>query len=134
MLARRTCRTILPGGQPCRAAPRIDGDHCFWHDPETAEEAAQARKLGGQRRRREGLVTGAYEFNGLTSVEEIRRLLMVAALDTLGLDNGVQRNRTLVAVAQAATKLLEVGELADRLAQVEAALEARPKPLKAVSA
>jgi hypothetical protein len=94
----------------------------------------EARRLGGHRRRREGVLAGVYEFNGLRTVEDIRRLLDVAALDTLGLDNSVARSRTLVAVVQAAAKLLEVGELEDRLQRLEATLEARPKPLKAVGA
>ena len=134
MLARRSCRTILDNGQPSRATPRTDSDHCFWHDPETAEAAQEARRLGGQRRRREGVLAGVYEFNGLRTVEDIRRLLDVAALDTLGLDNSVARSRTLVAVVQAAAKLLEVGELEERLQRLEATLEARPKPFKAVGA
>jgi hypothetical protein len=133
MVARRTCRTILANGEPCRAAPRVEGNHCFWHDPETADDAQQARRLGGQRRRREGVVSGAYDFQGLATVPEIRRILEVAAIDTLGLDNGVQRNRTLVAVAQAATRLMEVGELADRVAELEAAMAKRPEPLRAVA-
>ena len=58
----------------------------------------------------------------------------IAVLDTLGLDNGVQRNRVLGSLVMVAAKLLEVGELQERLDRVEAALEARAKPLKAVSA
>ena len=49
----------------CQAAPVKDGDHCFWHSPEYAEDVAEARRLGGLRRRREVAVSGAYEVNGL---------------------------------------------------------------------
>lgn len=38
-----------------------------------AEEVAEARRLGGQRRRRERVVSGAYDFDGLGSVATIRR-------------------------------------------------------------
>ena len=57
------------------------------HSPEHAAEAAEARRLGGLRRRREVAVTGAYEFPGLQSVADIRRILEIAVLDTLGLEN-----------------------------------------------
>ena len=56
---------------------------------ENAEELAEARRLGGLRRRREVAVSGAYEFAGLESVGDIRRILEVAVLDTLGLENSI---------------------------------------------
>jgi hypothetical protein len=114
-------------GQPCRQAPMRDEAYCFWHSPEHAEEAAEARRLGGQRRRRERVVSGAYDFEGLGTVASIRRLVEVAVLDTLGLENGVSRNRTLAYLAQIAAKLLEVGELEDRLATLEHAMGPRLK-------
>jgi hypothetical protein len=52
----------------------------------------------------------------------LRRLLEIVAADTLSLENGVPRYRTVVAVVMAGAKLLETGELADRLAAVEAVL------------
>ncbi len=131
---RRSCGGTNQRGQPCAHTPLRDRGYCLWHDPELEEEAQQARKLGGQRRRRERVIHGAYEFNGLATVEDLRRVLEIAVLDTLGLDNGVQRNRVLGSLVMVAAKLLEVGELQERLDRVEAALEARAKPLKAVSA
>lgn len=90
------------------------------HDPQNAEAAAEARRLGGFRRKREGSVQLAYGFNGLGSVEEMRRLLEIVAVDTLSLDNGVPRNRTVIAIVMAGLKALEVGELADRIEKLEA--------------
>ena len=51
------------------------------HCPEHAAEAAEARRLGGLRRRREVAVSGAYDFCGLESVGDIRRLLEVGELE-----------------------------------------------------
>ena len=102
------------------------------HCPEHAAEAAEARRLGGLRRRREVAVSGAYDFLGLQSVGDIRRLLEVAVLDTLGLENSIARSRTLGYLAVAALKLLEVGELEQRLATLESALRgprALPEPV-----
>ena len=105
----------------CQAAPVKDGDHCFWHSPEYAEDVAEARRLGGLRRRREVTVSGAYEVNGLETVGDLRRLLVIASLDTLGPENSIARARTLGYLVGVAGKLLETGELEERLAALEAA-------------
>jgi hypothetical protein len=67
----------------------------------------------------------------LSSIEDLRRLLQIAALDTLGLDNSISRNRALGYLAQVGLALLEKGELSDRLASLEAAFGPRlvkPEP------
>ncbi len=122
----RTCRATNAQGQPCRQAPLREEEFCFWHSPTTAKEAAEARRLGGLRRRREGTLAGAYEFEGLETVPQIRRILEIAAMDALGLDNSIARVRALVTLSVAAAKLLEVGELEARLEAVEAAVHGRP--------
>jgi hypothetical protein len=129
VLAVRRCSELAANGRPCRARPLRDVPFCFWHAPGNEEEVAEARRLGGLRRRREKTVSGAYDFTGLGSVEEIRRLLDIAAVDTLGLENGIARSRVLVQVALAAAKLLETGELEARVELLEAAVGAkRPDP------
>ena len=129
MVTARACSFVLANGRPCRAGAMRDEPFCFWHSPAHQEDAAEARRLGGLRRRREKTVQGAYDFAGLGSVEAIRRILEIAIVDTLGLDNSVARARVLIAGAQAATKLLETGELETRIAALEAALGPhRPPP------
>ena len=92
------------------------------HAPEKEEEAADARRLGGLRRRREKTLAGAYDLSGLGSIEAIRRIVEIALFDLLGLENSIARARVLISGALAAAKLLETGELADRIAALEAAL------------
>ena len=118
----RNCNYEKEDGQLCQAAALKEGAHCFWHSPEHAEDVAEARRLGGLRRRREVAVTGAYEFPGLLSVADIRRLLEIAVLDTLGLENSIARARTLAYLATTAIKLLESGEFEERLASLESAI------------
>ena len=130
MVGRRTCSHRLPTGELCRATPMRESELCFWHDPEQAEPAAEARRLGGQRRRREKLVSGAYDFEGLGSVEQVQRLVEVAVVDTFQLENSVSRNRTLAYLAQTALKLLEVGEHEARIEALEAALGPRLEAVK----
>lgn len=125
MLALRRCSELAANGRPCRAKPLRDVPFCFWHAPGNEEEVAEARRLGGLRRRREKTVSGAYDFTGLNSIEEIRRLLDIAAVDTLGLENGIARSRVLVQVALAAAKLLETGELEARVELLEAVVGAK---------
>ncbi len=120
----RTCAFELAHGRLCRATPLRDGPACFWHAPEREEEAAEARRLGGLRRRREKTVAGAYDFAGLGSIEAIRRILEIATIDALGLENSVARSRLLISAALAAAKLLETGELEARLDALEGALGA----------
>jgi len=120
-----SCRFQKPNGEPCRATPMRDEEYCFWHHPEHAEEAAEARRLGGLRRRKEKITQGAYDFDGLQTVSQIRRLLEVAAVDTLGLENSVARSRTLAYLSQVALKALEVGELEERVQALEEAMRPR---------
>jgi hypothetical protein len=92
------------------------------HSPDHAAEAAEARKLGGLRRRRETTLAVAYDFEGLGSTESIGRIIEIATLDALGLENSIARCRVLIAAALAASRLLEVGELEARLSALEATL------------
>jgi hypothetical protein len=125
MVASRTCEFVMPDGSRCRAGPQRERPYCFAHDPERAAEAAEARKLGGLRRRKEGTIALAYDLPGLDTVAGIQRLLQIVSTDGLAMDKGVPRLRALISTAIAATNLLKVGELEERLAAVEAALASR---------
>ena len=127
MVANATCSHRKQNGQLCRATPQRDRDFCYWHDPDNAEEVAQARRLGGQRRRREGAVTGAYELDGLNRLERMERVLDIATTDALALDNSVARVRTLLAIVQTGVKFYETTELDERLRNIEEVLELRRK-------
>ena len=125
MVASRRCTFHKQDGDQCRNAPMQDDERCFWHSSTHAEEAAEARRLGGLRRRREKAVAGAYDLEGLASVEQIRRVLEIGVLDCLGLENSIARSRTLAYLAQVAVKLLEVGELEQRVRAIESVLHPR---------
>ncbi len=125
MVGIRACSAPTKDGQRCGATPLREESVCFWHSPEHAEAAVEARRLGGLRRRKENTIAGAYDFEGLQSITEIRRLVEIVVTDALNTENSVARGRLLIAAAQAAAKLLEVGELEERLRTVEAALGPR---------
>ena len=125
MVMPRTCTFIKEGGARCMASPLQGGDLCFFHDPETQEAAAEARRLGGIRRKRESAIVGAYEVGELDTVEDLRRLLQIAVIDTLGLENSISRSRTLGYLTQVGAMLLERGEQEQRLQELEALLRPR---------
>ena len=56
----------------------------------------------------------------------------IAVLDTLGLENSIARARTLAYLAMTAIKLLEVGELEQRIASLEAAVNGQKTPPESV--
>jgi hypothetical protein len=84
-----------------------DVDRCFWHHPDKSDEVAEAQRLGGLRRKRERTVAAAYDLAGLDDIGAVRRVLEIAVLDTLGLENSVAKSRVLVGAAAAAAKLIE---------------------------
>ena len=77
------------------------------------------------RRRREGTLATAYEVSDLASIDDLRRIVQIAVMDTLGLENSISRNRTLGSLVQVGLALLEKGELAARLESLEAAIGPR---------
>lgn len=121
----RVCRATKDDGSRCEAPPLVDEDFCFWHSPKHAEEVAEAGRLGGLRRRREKTVAAAYDLEGLDNVSQVRRLLQIAVMDTLGLENSIARSRVLAYLAQVALKTLEAGALQERLAALEVAMGPR---------
>ena len=120
-----TCTHQKSGGERCRATPLSDREFCFWHDPEHAKEASEARRLGGLRRRKEKVVEGSYAIEGLENISQVRRLVEIAVLDTLALENSIARSRALIAAASTAVKLLEAGEFEERLDALEETVRSR---------
>jgi len=111
----RACTFIMPSGRLCRATPLRDEPFCFWHSPETAEEAAEARRLGGLHRRKKKTIGAVYGFQGLRTIEDNQALLETAAIETLALENSIARNRALAGYAAVGAKLIEVGDHEERL-------------------
>ena len=125
-MTHRVCTALTAAGRPCRARPMADGELCFLHDPEHREDADEARRLGRQHRRREATLRTAYGIDGLDRPGDVRRLLEVAAMESLVLPNGVARNRALAFVGSALLKAIEATDWEARLAEVERALGTQP--------
>jgi hypothetical protein len=119
------CTALRTDGRPCKATPMRDEPYCFLHSPDTAEEAAEARRLGGLHRRKKKSVSAIYAFNGLRTIGDNQALLETVVIETLAIENSIARNRALAGMVATGTKLIEVGDLADRVAALEAAGKAR---------
>ena len=70
MVSRR-CKQRNDKGEQCGAAPLRDGDFCLFHDPAHAETVQEARKAGGQRRKRE--VASCDDLNHITIFDLVRQ-------------------------------------------------------------
>jgi hypothetical protein len=119
MVTRRLCAFRFPTGEPCHSPPLHDGDFCLMHSPEHAKEVQEARRLGGLRRKREVTIAGAYNLEPLDTIDGIRRLIDLVVLDTVGMENGIARNRLLAYSAMVALRALELREIKQRLMILE---------------
>jgi hypothetical protein len=125
MTTTRTCMGRKEGGAVCLAAPLRESGYCLFHDPDHAETVQRARVKGGKRRRTEAAVATIYDFTGLDTIEDIRRLVEVAVYDALRLPTSLGRARTLAYLAHHAMTLLEKGEMEERVAALEEAVGPR---------
>ena len=117
----RACTYQMPTGRPCRATPLRDEPFCFWHAPETAEEAAEARRLGGLHRRKKKTVAAIYGIGGLRTIDDLQGLLATVVIETMTLENSISRNRAVAGMVATGAKLIEVGDHEERLRALEAA-------------
>ena len=116
---RPACRALKQNGRPCRAPALRAGSACFWHAPESTEAAAEARRLGGLRRRREGTVGGAYALEGFRTGADLQRVLELALADTLELENSIARTRALTHLVAVAARVKETSEFEARMRALE---------------
>ena len=119
MSTERPCIFRLSSGRQCKAAALKDSEFCWVHSPERAKEVQEARRLGGLRRKREVTISSAYQFESLDTVDGIRRIVLIALLDALSMENSMSRVRTLAYLAQVALRMLEVGDIEERVADLE---------------
>ena len=124
------CVNTNAKGEPCRMAPLEGSDRCFSHDPANARRRAEARRQGGKHRRkpRSGDAASVPAIR-LRDVGSIQELLEEAVRDTVLQENSAQRSRTLGYLAGLALKTLEIGQLEERVAALEASLHSgNPQP------
>ena len=121
----RACQSLNQKGFRCRQAPLRDAECCFWHDPDTAEAATEARALGGRRARQEGAVAAIYGLDGVTTMADLARVLEVGILDALALENSNARGHTIARLLQVGSRIIEGSEMAQQVDEIHRILSAR---------
>ena len=87
MTTGKQCQQMKGNGEACGAFAVTASDFCFQHDPSSQERSADARRLGGLRRKREKSVGTSYGLGDLRTFDAQWRLLEIAATDALALEN-----------------------------------------------
>ncbi len=119
------CKATTGAGKPCQSYVVTGSEYCFIHDPAQRQKRKQARSVGGKARHRRNITWSDDEVVAgirIRTVADVLALLERACMDEMRLENSHSRNRTIASLAMAAIKALEVGELEQRLAQLEEAL------------
>ncbi len=115
------CAAVRPGGQRCRAQALPGRALCFAHDPENRERASEARRKGG-----------ANSANTVRAGKHIPRDMKELTRRLLEAIDQVHRGelmpdqaRAMASLAGAVCRVYEVGEVEQRIADLEARLETR---------
>jgi len=115
------CAATNRAGAPCAAPRLVNSQWCNVHDPARARVRAEARRRGGLNRRTPRSAPppppGAV---AIRSVPTIQERLEGELADALKRENSDSRTRSVVALLTLALKCLEVGEVEERLAALEA--------------
>lgn len=121
----RACTYLMPNGRSCRATPMRDQPFCFWHAPETTEEAAEARRLGALHRRKKKdcrldlrLPRAAHDRGPPGAAGD-------GGHRDAGLENSLSRSRVIAQIVAAGAKLIEAGDHEERLRALGAVRKAR---------
>ena len=122
----RHCTATTAKGEACRAFAMTGSEYCFHHDPAASQERAEARRKGGQARHGRRLArSGMEEPLTIRSVGDVVGLLEHTINDVLALENSLNRARTVGYLATAVVKALELAEMEERVAALEATLRLR---------
>lgn len=122
----RTCKARKKDGDPCQGRCMPGSDYCLFHDPKRAAQRAEARREGGKARHGRSVTpAGGTDPVKLENARDVLDIVERAINDTLVLENGNQRNRTLGTLAMAALKAFEITELELRVAALEQLIRER---------
>ncbi len=67
-----------------------------------------------------------YGLHGLRTIEDLQATLETVTIETFALENSIARNRAIAGMLATGVKLVETGELAERIAALEATRGAAP--------
>jgi hypothetical protein len=114
------CKAKTTSGAACKMAALKDSTFCFTHDPAKRASQAQARRKGGENRHTPHAGNLEAIPPQIVTIQDARALLDYVRMELLVMDNGIQRNRALIALHDSFIKSLEIGELEARIQALEA--------------
>jgi hypothetical protein len=121
------CTSTRADGSPCQAVAVPGRDQCAFHDPGIAGSRAEGRREGGRQRSRPRVTLPAdHPDIDVRSVRDVCRVLSetMNQVRTGRLDPRVAN--TVGYLASVMVRALEAGDLEERLATLEAAVQSRP--------
>ena len=119
------CHGKTRSGATCKMPAQKNGEYCFTHTPDTRAAQAAARKLGGHNRHTEHAGNPDAVNKSPRTVEQAYTILDYALAETIAADNGIQRNRLLVAIAAGYVDAIKTGEIETQLKELLAILASR---------
>jgi hypothetical protein len=127
-MSKKQCSANNRSGERCKAYANGNGV-CFMHDATKGKERALARRNGGLATKQPHYADAEVLPSEVRKIEDVFMILNYALIETVGLDNSINRGRLLVSIAHGFIEALKVGELEKRLESLEIALKSR-KPNK----
>ena len=113
------CAGIKRDGGRCTTVVGPGIDHCYQHDPDKAEERKRNASRGGRRR-------GAGEMAPLKKqLKDLAAGVLEGEIDKGKAAVANQILNTLIRAVEQERKILETGELAERMEQMEELLKGR---------
>jgi hypothetical protein len=114
------CKAKTTAGAPCKMAAIKGTQYCFNHSPDVGPERAQARKRGGENRYTPHFADPDTLPEDMQSLADVHELLKYIQQEVIGMDNTLDRARILLGLADRFIKKIEIGELEQRIAALEA--------------
>ena len=116
------CKGTTKAGKACKMAALKGSGYCFNHEPGKDAERARARKAGGKARHTGHAGDPSIIPTQIRTVEDARAILTYTLAELLNCDNGIQRNRALIAIFDSYLRSIEISEIEARLQALEAKL------------
>ena len=107
-------------GKQCRAGALPGHEFCFWHEPTNERERVKARKKGGKYRRVEHAGDPLTLPQTFATVEDVNKILDYVLAEVLPMSNSIARARLLLSIHDSFLRAIEIGELENRIAALEA--------------
>lgn len=115
------CTAMCADGAPCRAHALAGDEFCFTHHPARSEERAIARRAGGEARRAT-ILPPPVPDRTLRSAGDVTALVSDAIGLVLKGELDSRSANTVGYLCSVLLKAIQVGELEERLARIEAAV------------